>query len=223
MADEVGAGPLPPDFQLLRASDVFPTNNTMIKRSVLLRSGLFDLAYNRRARADGDLGMRVYLAGALMVLNPAISVLHHHAPSGGLRKHKARTVTYALSRTSLWQRALASASEIYLAKRYFPPTHRREMLWQSALGTFSVRGPLPKRIARILISAALLPMTVWQLRSRFADANAMATIFPKIDHLSEFLKVDRLRAPTRGEPPARRIANLVVILLHFYQSSICGC
>jgi hypothetical protein len=98
VANEVGTGPLPADFCLLRTSDVFPTNNTMIRRDVLRRSGLFDLAYNHRQRADGDLGMRIYLAGALMVLNPAISVLHHHAAAGGLRKHKARTVTYSMSR-----------------------------------------------------------------------------------------------------------------------------
>ena len=56
VADEIGAGPLPEDFTLIRVSDVFPTNNTMIDRQVLSRSGLFDLAYNRRQRADGDLG-----------------------------------------------------------------------------------------------------------------------------------------------------------------------
>ena len=109
VADEVGAGALPADFRLLRASDVFPTNNTMIRRDILGRSGLFDLAYNHRPRADGDLGIRNYLAGAFMILNPAISVLHHHAASGGLRKHKARTVTNAMSRKSIFQRVLTNA------------------------------------------------------------------------------------------------------------------
>ena len=66
VAEELGAGSMPPDFRFLRASDVFPTNNTLIQRTVLRRSGLFDLAYNRRSRADGDLGLRLYLAGATL-------------------------------------------------------------------------------------------------------------------------------------------------------------
>ena len=32
VADEIGAGPLPSDFCFLRASDVFPTNNTLVRR-----------------------------------------------------------------------------------------------------------------------------------------------------------------------------------------------
>ena len=59
VANEVNAGPLPWDFTFTRASDVFPTNNTLIKLRVLEHSGLFDLAYNKLARADGDLGTRI--------------------------------------------------------------------------------------------------------------------------------------------------------------------
>ncbi len=85
VAVEVGAGPLPEAFTFLRTSDVFPTNNTLVDRDVLVRSGLFDLAFDRGARADHDLGTRIYLSGAFMVMDPDISVLHHHAPQGGLR------------------------------------------------------------------------------------------------------------------------------------------
>ena len=187
VADEVGAGALPPDFCFLRASDVFPTNNTMIRRDVLLRSGLFDLAYDRRQRADGDLGMRVFLAGAIMILNPAISVLHHHAPSGGLRKHKARTMTYAASRSSLFSRAVASASEFYLAGRYFPPAHAREMFWKSVLGTFSIHGRFGKRLAKVVVSTVFLPQSVARLRERTRQAAEMATEFPQIPRLDRAL------------------------------------
>jgi glycosyltransferase involved in cell wall biosynthesis len=183
VADEVGAGPLPADFQLLRASDVFPTNNTMIRRDILRRSGLFDLAYNHRPRADGDLGMRIYLAGALMILNPAISVLHHHAPSGGLRKHKARTITYAMSRQNVFCRALATVSEFYLSQRYFPGTHGREVLWQSVLGTFSLHGNIVRRMTKMVVGGALLPLSIWQLRSRMNTARKMTGHFPQIPNL----------------------------------------
>jgi glycosyltransferase involved in cell wall biosynthesis len=199
VAEELGAGSLPPDFRFLRASDVFPTNNTLIQRTVLRRSGLFDLAYNRRSRADGDLGLRLYLAGATLVLNPAISVLHHHAPAGGLRTHKARTVTYARSRGRVFCRALASASEFYLARRYFKPGQARELYWQSVLGSFSLRGSLPKRTTKLFVGALLLPATLWQLRSRMAQATNLAAQFPQIPALARSQAASTLSTKSPAE------------------------
>jgi glycosyltransferase involved in cell wall biosynthesis len=184
VAAEVGAEGLPENFTYIRASDVFPTNNTLIHRRVLESAGLFDMAYDKGARADGDIGMRIYLHGAYMILNPEISVLHHHAPAGGLRVHKARVVTYASSRQSLIQRHLPSKTEIYLAKRYFTPRQVREHLWMGALGTFSVRGPWWRRGLKILISFLLLPHTWWQIKAREREADQMLQVYPQIPVLS---------------------------------------
>ena len=73
------------EFQRFRVSDTFPTNNSMVTRTALDRSGWFDPAYDRGDRADHDLGMRLYLSGARMVMDPRIDLLHNHAPRGGLR------------------------------------------------------------------------------------------------------------------------------------------
>lgn len=183
VADEVGAEPLAKEFTYIRPSNVFPTNNTLIRKDALRHSGLFDLAYERGQRADGDLGMRVYLSGALMVLNPEISVLHHHAPSGGLRVHKARVVTYSSSRQKLMQRHLPSVTEIYLARRYFSARQAREMLWLRAAGTFSARGSRPKKMLKCLVSLFYLPDTVRQIRERQRQAMRMLEKFPQIPDL----------------------------------------
>ena len=193
VAEEDGAGPLPEAFRLIRASDVFPTNNSLIVKDVLERSGLFDLAYDRGARADGDLGMRLYLAGALMVLNPGISVVHHHAPSGGLRIHKARVITYASSRKRLTHRHLPATTEIYLARRYFTPRQVREMLWLSAAGTFSVRGGRGRKLAKSAMSLILLPHSLWEIRSRNRVAADMLTRFPQIPPLTTAAAAERGR------------------------------
>ena len=185
IAHEVGAGPLPPNFAYVRASDVFPTNNSMICRSVLYGSGLFDLAYERGQRADGDLGMRIYTSGALMMLNPDVSVLHHHAPSGGLRTHRARVVTYASSRNYLTHRQLPSVTEIYLARRYFTSKQVREMFWLGILGTFSIRGGIFKRILKCIVSTLLLPDTLIRIRKRRIEAEHMLKKFPQIPELTQ--------------------------------------
>jgi len=180
VADELNAGLLPEAFTRRRASDVFPTNNTLLRKESLVKSGLFDLAYDHGARADGDLGMRLYLGGAKLLLDPGIRVLHHHAPRGGLRMHKARTVTYAGSRSSLLQRNLPSITELYLAQRYFTPRQAREHLWLSVLGTFSLHGSLIRRTIKILIGTLLLPHTLWLLRKRSSMAQSMLQRFPQI-------------------------------------------
>jgi len=189
IADEVGAEHFKQAPGMVRSSDVFPTNNTLAKRSALEKSGLFDLAYNRGQRADGDLGMRLYLSGACMVLNTDISVLHHHAPTGGLRKHKARAVTYASSRKRLMHRNLPTATEVYLAKRYFAERQLNEMLWLRLLGTFSVRGNVLKKTAKIIVGIVLLPHSLWAIRRSKHDGNRMFLRYPIIGRIQERVRV----------------------------------
>ncbi len=185
VAEEVGAGPLPAEFEVLRVSDVFPTNNTLVRRWALDRSGLFDLAYEHGARADGDLGMRVYLSGALMVLNPEIRVLHHHAPVGGLRSHRARAVTYASSRNRLLHRHLPAVTEIYLARRYFSYRQVRESLLLRVLGTLSVRGGYWKRLTKFCLGSVLLPHTLSVVFWRYRMALGLLEDYPQIPDLQE--------------------------------------
>ena len=183
VANEVGAGTLPLSFNLQRISDVFPTNNTMIKREVLKKSGLFDLAYDRGEVEDADLGMRIYLSGERMVLNPDIAVLHHHAPQGGLRTHNARKTTYAASRNSILLRVLPAVSNIYLAQRYFTKKQVNEYLWISILGTFSIHDRWDKRALKIIISFIVFPNTIWKIKRRKMIAEKMLNEFPMIPEL----------------------------------------
>lgn len=169
----------------VRISDVFPTNNTIIRKDVLERSGLFDLAYDHGQRADHDLGTRIYLAGERMILDPGISVLHHHAPQGGLREHKARVITRVASKRSVWLKVLPSISDIYLSKRYFTKVQVREMLWISLLSTFTMEGPLWRRLLKSLVSLLTLPYTLLKFRSNEKKAQAMLVnypVIPSIDH-----------------------------------------
>ncbi len=169
VAEEVGAGWLPSDFTFVRDSDVFPTNNTLLRKAALEDSGLFDLAYERGARADGDLGMRLYLSGKLLVLNPAAGVLHLHAPRGGLRQHKARVVTSASSRASLMERHFLSPTEAYLLHRYFTPRQVQEAALIRTFSSLGSRGHGLRGLIRMGLMAALLPDTYARNR-RYLDA-----------------------------------------------------
>lgn len=176
---------IPPGFSFIRTSDVFPTNNTLIRKSILEKSGLFDLAYDHGQRADHDLGMRVYLTGEKMVLEPRISILHHHAPQGGLREHKARVTTRTSSRKSVWLRVLPSPSDIYLSKRYFTDSQVREMLWISVFETFSIEGSIWKKLLKGFISFLALPVSLSRLSKNIKAANDLLEKYPQIPQMTK--------------------------------------
>jgi len=181
---EDAAAMLPKDFSFIRISDVFTTCNSMIKKSVLQDSGLFDLAFDRKTNEDGDLFMRFFLNGQLMVLNPTVKLIHFHAPRGGLRTHGQRKITYTSSRKSLIERRLLNEAEFYIQRRYFNESQRREARSMSTLGTFSIHGGIFIKILKWIISFFMLPFTLKSLNN--ADRNAekmLANGFPKIPHL----------------------------------------
>jgi len=182
---ETDTGSFSGNFHSLRISNVFPAGNSLINKRVLEKTGLFDLAYDHGQRADGDLGMRIYLSGFLMVLDPGISILHHRASVGGLREHKARISTYATSRDRLLMLNLPTVSDLYLAKRYYSPCQVREMLWISVLGTFSIRGAWWKQLPKALISTLRLPCTLWRLHQRTQKADGLLKEYPEIPHLED--------------------------------------
>lgn len=183
VAEEAGAGALPVAFTYVRDSDVFPTNNSLLRRQSLCASGLFDLAYEKGERADGDLGMRLYLAGQLLVLNPDASVLHLHAPRGGLRQHGGRVVTRSASRSSLFQRHLLAPTEGYLWLRYFTPQQVNEALLIRAVSTLRGESGRLRRLARALVMALLLPNTLRQNRARLQQGRQMLDHYPQIPTL----------------------------------------
>jgi GT2 family glycosyltransferase len=206
VADEAGAGPLPRDFTYFRVADVFPTNNAMLRRAALAKSGLFDLAYDRGELEDGDLGMRLALCGAIVALNPAIRVFHHHAPRGGLRAYGARVVTYAMSRQSLGARRLPSPSEIYYLGRYFTPRQARESLWLSVSGTFAVRGSAWKKLAKAAIATLQLPSTLLRIRAARKRAAVLAQSFPDIPKLPDVCE-QRIVASSQGHDEISRAVS----------------
>lgn len=180
VCDEVGAGPIPKEYNLIRMSDVFPTNNGMLKREILYKSGLFDLTYNQGQKADGDLGARIYKSGAVMILNPEIRVLHHRAPSGGLRKHNVRKVTYSSSRNHITHFRLPHITELYFNRKYFTKSQQTEYVWLILLGTFSVRGGWIKKIVKFTWALLNLPVNLYRIRTRDMKAVQLIASNPSI-------------------------------------------
>lgn len=153
---------LPFSFKITRFSDVFPANNTLAKQETLKKSGHFDLAFEKGKRADHDLGMRVYLAGAFMVLNHEIKIKHHRAMQGGLREHGQRKVTHYLSRQKLTAFDMPSVSEVYLWLKYFSNKQVKEKLLIVMIGNGFFAGTLYKKAIRVFLFILEFPFRIFQ-------------------------------------------------------------
>ena len=185
LVDDAEAGPAPASLRFRKIGDTFPTNNAMIRRSVLVDAGLFDPTYDRGSRADHDLGMRSYLAGNLHVYDPRPQVFHHHAPMGGLRTHGARVRTRANSRSSLTTRHLRTPTDLYLGLRYHTDQQVREDLALSVMAMFSGTGGPVRRLARIVAQLVLLPNTLANNRRVYAAGQRLVRDRPPIPSLND--------------------------------------
>lgn len=172
--DDATAGPPMPGFRHRRANDNFPTNNTMLRRDALDRSGWFDPSFDRLPMEDHDLGTRLHRAGAHLVYDPDVLVYHHHAPAGGLRVHGTRAITRASSRRSARQRNLPTVTALALGHRYGTARQRREAAAIRLFSTLTADGPLSRRLQRLVVQLALMPSTIQKIRA----ADEAAEVFP---------------------------------------------
>ncbi len=171
--DEATAGPPPPGFRHRRTSDVFPCNNSMLRRAALIHSGLFDPSFDRGSMADHDLGMRLTASGALLVYSPKPMVFHYHAPRGGLRAHGARVTTRADSRRSITTRNLPTVTGMYLRERYFTKSQIKERDAIDRLAILTGEGQPLHRLARFVVQAALLVNSNRRIRHNRTTAKQM--------------------------------------------------
>lgn len=181
--DDATAGPPPPGFRHRQASAVFPTNHSTVRRTALARSGIFDPVFDHGPRADHDVGMRLHLAGCVLIYDPSVSVYHHHASTGGLRTHGARKTTRASARRSLTERNLPSTTECYIGLRYYRERQRREARAIRVLSALSGDGTRSRRLARAMVQIMLLPNTLERIRRSEREAAAVMQDRPRIPGL----------------------------------------
>ena len=192
VATEDGVAPLPEAQRGWRLSAVLMGGNSLVRTELLRQVGGFDLAFDGGSRADGDLGVRLQRAGALMLLDGANSLHHHHAPRGGLRVHKARTVTRASARQRIWGRHPVVATELYICLRYYGAWSLREMRLLRLFSGLRMEGGRVARAARLLVGLVTL-WPEWRRQAAVVErAQALARVHPS---LTRFDPPSEMREP----------------------------
>ena len=101
---------------------------TLCRRSILRKIGGFDMQFNQHlAGEDGELGIRMVRAGALMLNNPFAKRFHYLAPVGG-----ARSSGNNLHRWRRWSFLPRPVQSIhYMARRHFEKAAARDAVLQN--------------------------------------------------------------------------------------------
>ena len=159
--DEIGTNLIDRRVPKIMLSDGFPTNDVLVKRTLLDAANGFDEKMDQLQSEDQELGLRLIKMGALSVKNNQLRLLHLRAVKGGLRNHNVRKITFASSRNSLFQRRFLHYSEIYLSLKHFTKKQVQNSLYLSIRGTFIIRGSIGKKIFKMFIGLLLLPHSIF--------------------------------------------------------------
>ena len=171
--DEIGTNYIDRRESKVEISDGFPTNDVLVKRSLLNQVGGFDVKMDQKQSEDQEIGLRCVKAGALSIKNNQLRIVHLRASRGGLRNHNVRKVTFASSRNSLFQRRFLHHSEIYSNLKHFGKVKTHKSLMLNIRGSFIIRGGLFKKLTKLLIAAILLPHTIYTLYNSLRQAKNM--------------------------------------------------
>ena len=106
---------IPPHYSYFRIGDQLDTGNTMVKKHVFKKTGLFDRQFEKQRMGDGEFGLRAYLHGFKNISNPKAKRLHLKVDSGGLREMGS----WDAFRTSNLFKPRPIPSVLYFFRRYF--------------------------------------------------------------------------------------------------------
>ena len=138
---------------------------TLCRRTILQKIGGFDMQFNKHlAGEDGELGMRMVRAGALMLNNPLAKRFHYLAPVGGARTSRNNIVRWR--RWSFLPRP--SQSVHYTARRHFEKAAAVDAVLQSwfLIGWRRPEGQQTNstwRLRTLIAELAVMPLSLVRL------------------------------------------------------------
>ena len=137
-------------YNYFRWADQLDSGNTLIKREVFHRIGLFDEQFNGQRMGDGEFAYRAFMHGIKSISNYKASRIHLKVSTGGLREMGS----WDGFRPKKWFSPKPVPSVIYLYRKYLPPHLRKNALF---IGIMLSNVPYrSKRSSKMLLLSVLL-------------------------------------------------------------------
>ncbi len=164
-----------------RVSDRLAGGNSLAKRTVILESGGFDLHYDRDYREDADLGMRLYLAGAISIIAPRATEYSISPPTGGFKSFGAFDGIRKIGLLRPWP----AVTQTYYWLRYFSKRQVREsfllaFVIASVPREVTYSASTIKKLGFMLARIWVFPVRMWGMWLSRRSARRMLSIGPQI-------------------------------------------
>ena len=160
---------------------------TLCRHSILQEIGGFDMRFNEHlAGEDGELGMRMVRAGALMLNNPFAKRFHYLAPVGGARS--SRNNLHRWRRWSFLPRPVQSIH--YMARRHF----EKAAAWDAVLQGWILVGwrradgepaSFSWKVRTLMVELAGIPLSLIRLARSVNLSRGMLKEGPQIPSLDQ--------------------------------------
>lgn len=173
---------IPPEKINFKYAEQFSSNNSMIKRKVLHKIGLFDKQFDGLRWGDGELGLRAYLYGFKSISNPKASCIDLKAHNGGLREGGSWD---AYKPAKFWGiRPVPSVFYFYL--KYFPVSHLyADLLVKLPLSFASARkeNSFIEKLFSVLVFIFMTPFLTFSVIRSWKKGSGMLKSGAEIDKL----------------------------------------
>jgi glycosyltransferase involved in cell wall biosynthesis len=152
-----------------RLSELFATGNTLIKKEVFEKTGLFDRQFEGQRMGDGEFGLRCLLHDEKLVLNPLAYCIDIKAPVGGLREMGS----WDALRTSKVFAPRPMPSVLYYIRKYFDTKSALFYIVQNVPYSFipyQFKHSRVFKIAALLFFPAFLPLMIIVVAKSWREA-----------------------------------------------------
>ena len=157
----IGA-PVPAHYSYFRWADQLDTGNTLLKKGVFKKCGLFDRQFEGMRMGDGEFGARAYKTGLKSINNPRARRLHLKVPSGGLRQMGS----WDGMRPKSWFAPRPVPSVLYLYRNYWGNRAAVLSLLQTvpiSLAPYNLKGKKAGYLLSLAIWVVFFPFVLFQV------------------------------------------------------------
>ncbi len=161
-------------------ADQFATGNALLKKSVFLKTGLFDRQFEKQRSGDGEYGLRCYLTGFVSVSNPFAYCRDVKAPTGGLREQGS----WDSFRPTRFFAPRPVPSVLYLSRKYFGNHISMLMLLFSVPGSVIPYKYKSKKWLKLVAGISLIliwPVLLFQVLFAWSKATDKLNAGPLIE------------------------------------------
>ena len=153
---------IPKQSSFFKYAFQFATGNTILRKEVFQKIGLFDRQFEKQRMGDGEFGLRAYLAGFKSISNPYAYCLDVKAATGGLREMGS----WDAMRPKKWFSPRPIPSVLYLYRKYWGNKMAVFALLQSvplSLTPYNMKGTKKGYLQSLFILIVFFPFILLQV------------------------------------------------------------